>query len=305
VSNATASWRVFGTTATVVVTDKHGLAAARTAVEAELAAIDAACSRFRPDAELVRLNRAAGAPVTVGPLLMDAIETALHAARITGGLVDPTVGAAMDAIGYDRDLLAIAPDGPAIDPVPAPGWRTVNVDREHRAVWLAGGTRLDLGATAKAWAADRSARRASEAGGGGGVLVGLGGDMAVAGPPPPEGWAIGIADDHEDATAATTVSISSGGLATSSTTVRGWRRGGNPVHHIVDPASGLPARVVWRTVSVAAASCVDANAAATAAIVRGPNAPAWLEDSGLPARLVAADGSVVTTAAWPAEELVA
>jgi thiamine biosynthesis lipoprotein len=135
--------------------------------------------------------------------------------------------------------------------------------------------------------------------------VSLGGDIAVAGPAPAGGWPIGISDDHAAEASAATVAISEGGLATSSTTVRRWRRGGLPAHHIVDPATGLPAAVVWRTVSVAAASCVDANVAATAAIVRGDSAPAWLAAAGLPARLAAADGRVVTLGGWPREAVAA
>ena len=130
----------------------------------------------------------------------------------------------------------------------------------------------------------------------------LGGDVAVAGEAPPGGWAIGVGDDHAAAVSDATVSIAAGGLATSSTTVRRWRRGGRPVHHIVDPATGMPAREVWRTVTVSAASCVDANVASTAAVLRGEDAPDWLASLGLPARLVAADGRVVTVAGWPEAE---
>src|SRR5207244_11365866 len=97
-----------------------------------------------------------------------------------------------------------------------------------------------------------------------------------------------VADSHAAGPDAEgeTVSIASGGLATSSTTVRRWNRGDEQLHHVLDPATGRPAPVVWRTVSVAAASCVDANVAATAAIVRGERSPAWLGSAGLPARLV-------------------
>ena len=48
------------------------------------------------------------------------------------------------------------------------------------------------------------------------------------------------------------VALATGGLATSSTTVRRWRAGGAELHHIVDPRTGLPAAEVWRTVTVAA-----------------------------------------------------
>ena len=80
---------------------------------------------------------------------------------------------------------------------------------------------------------------------------------------------------------------------------------GGDAHHIVDPSTGAPAAEYWRTVSVAAATCVDANVASTAAIVMGAPARAWLDDAGLPARLVTAAGDVAVTGAWPAERAVA
>ena len=95
------------------------------------------------------------------------------------------------------------------------------------------------------------------------------------------------------------VSLTGGGLATSSTTVRRWERGPVALHHIVDPATGLPAASCWRTVSVAAATCVDANAAATASIVWGERAPEWLDRHRLPARLVGVDGRVGRVSGWP------
>jgi thiamine biosynthesis lipoprotein len=134
------------------------------------------------------------------------------------------------------------------------------------------------------------------------VLVSLGGDIAVAGPSPGDGWQVRVTDDHAAGPEAPgqTVSILSGGLATSSTTVRTWDAGGRRLHHIIDPATGAPARSCWRTVSVAAGSCVDANTASTAAIIRSEAAASWLDDAGLPARLVREDGTATTTAGWPA-----
>jgi thiamine biosynthesis lipoprotein len=182
------------------------------------------------------------------------------------------------------------------------GWRAVHVDRESQTVRIPPGAELDLGATAKALAADRAAKEVFRALGCG-VLVDLGGDISVAGPAPPGGWSIGISDDHreDEPHADETVSIGSGGLATSSTTVRQWTAGRQRCHHIVDPRTGASARVVWRTVSVAAGSCLDANAASTAAIVRGGGAPAWLGLLRLPSRLVRADGQVVRLCGWRRE----
>jgi thiamine biosynthesis lipoprotein len=90
-------------------------------------------------------------------------------------------------------------------------------------------------------------------------------------------------------------------MATSSTISRRWRRGGRLLHHVLDPRTCQPVKPVWRTVSVAAPSCVDANTQSTAALVRGLDAPARLRAEGLPARLVAADGAVCTLGGWPAE----
>ena len=297
-SRAVATWEALGSRVLVAVTHAGDLAAARAAVEAEVAAIDATCSRFSPDAELARVHAADGSAVTVSPLLAEAVGVALDAARRTGGLVDPTIGAALIAAGYDRDFDSLPGDAPARPAVAAPGWRSVRLDRRRRTLQLAPGTRLDLGATAKALAADRAAAAAAAAIAPHGVLVSLGGDIAVAGAPPAAGWPVGIADGHRDAAVGATVALHAGGLATSSTTQRRWRRDGHELHHVLDPRSGEPAPVVWRTVSVAARSCLEANTASTAALVLGAQAPAWLAGLGLPARLVAADGAVAGACGW-------
>ena len=303
----TAGWRALGTSVVVAVTDPSMLDAARDAVAAEVEALDAACSRFRTDSDLSRLNAAGGAPVLLGPLLAEAIHVALRAARLTDGDVDPTVGTCMEAIGYDADfasLPAVAPAAAA--PRPATGWNTVLVSGDAPLVTLPAGARLDLGATAKALGADRAARAAAAACGGG-VLVSLGGDIAIAGDGPSTGWPVRVTDDHASPAGAAgqLITLTSGGLATSSTTVRHWRRGGADVHHVVDPRTGEPASSPYRTVSVAAATCVDANTASTAALVRGARALAWLESTGLPARLVAEDGTVCHLNGWPAGAEVA
>lgn len=304
---ASADFRALGCLARLVVTDEDHLDACKYLLELELAEIDQACSRFREESELVALDRAEGRTVPVSPLLHEALSVALRAAELTDGDVDPTVGSAMDAIGYDRDFELVERDGRPVrlEVRPVPGWRLVRLDHVYGTVTMPAGTRLDLGATAKAWAADRAAAMLAAASGCG-VLVSLGGDTAVAGPPPPQGWRIRVQDvtGHPDEAPVgphTTVAIRGGGLATSGTSARRWRRGGQELHHIVDPRTGLPARTPWRTVTVAAASCADANTASTAAILRGADAPEWLSALRLPARLVAADGTVRTTPGWPGE----
>lgn len=299
----TTTFPVWGTTAFLMVTDERHMVTARGELDAELAAMGDACDRFRADSELSRLNAAGGRPRRVSALFAETLARALGVAEATDGAVDPTVGGALIAAGYDRDLEAVRAlgDTAAAAPVPAAGRHAVEIDGD--VVRLRRGAHLDLGAVAKALAADRAAARAARRTGCG-VLVGLGGDIAGCGPAPPGGWRIRVAEDHRSGPGARgqAVAIGGGGLATSSITVRRWWRGGRLQHHIIDPITGAPAGTCWRAVSVAAANCVDANAASTAAVVRGRGADVWLAEHGLPARLVGSDGAVVTVAGWPADE---
>ena len=299
-------WTALGTGARLVVTEDAGVEAARHAVETVLGAVDRACSRFRDDSELWALNRAGGRWMDVSPLLLEALGAAVWAAAVSGGAVDPTVGRALRIAGYDRDFAAIAAEGGPLRVrlLPAPGWRALELNERRSRARLAPGAELDLGSTPKALAADRAAAAARSAVGAGGTLVSLGGDVAVAGTPPDAGWPVLVAEDHDTPLDAEgpVVSITDGGLATSSTTVRRWARGGVELHHIIDPATGTPVRGPWRSATVAAASCLEANTAATAAIVMGAGAAGWLEERGLPARLVGEDGETVTVGGWPEEE---
>jgi thiamine biosynthesis lipoprotein len=303
VTVATDAFPALGTTAVVAVAEPDALDDARAILARELAAIDAAASRFSADSELTAVNLGAGGHVEVSPLLFEAVCVALDVASLTGGLVDPTVGANLRLAGYDRTFAELRlRDGRTVQasfPAVA-GWKTVATDRARRTVRVPEGVELDLGATAKALAADRASSAAAEATGCG-VLVSLGGDVAVAGEPPVGGWPIRIADDHAAPLdgPGPVVSILAGGLASSGTAVRRWTTSGGELHHIVDPRTGHQADTAWRTVSVAAESCVHANAASTAAIVLGDDALDWLCDAGLPARLVADDGTVATLNGWP------
>ena len=154
-----------------------------------------ACSRFRPDSELARSITPTAGRSRLSPLLAEAVAVALRAAELTGGDVDPTVGEAIVAAGYDRDFTLVPADGPALNLVvrAVPGWHQVRLDLGSRTLTMPPGIRLDLGATAKAWTADRAAARVA-ATLGTGVLVGLGGDISVAGPAPDGGWRIRVQD---------------------------------------------------------------------------------------------------------------
>jgi len=298
-----ADHRALGGSMRVVVTKPAALRAATAAVQQVVDAIDLAASRFRADSELSRINASPDRVTKVSPLLAQAIDTALRGAKVSGGAVDPTIGSAIKLAGYDSDFAEVPKDGVHLHLVEqrVPGWRALEFDRFSRTVLLPRGVQLDLGATAKALASDLAAKAASEAIGGAGVLVSLGGDIAVAGRPPSEGWSIQVSDDSgapiDDSQE--TVAITSGGIATSSTTVRRWTRGGVVLHHIIDPETGLPANSCWRVATVVAATCVDANIASTAAIVMGRSAVSWLEAHRLPARLVDLEGNVHRVAGWP------
>lgn len=301
---AVAERGALGTSARVAVWPPEHLDQALAAVDWVLSALDLAASRFRQDSEISWIHRGTGGLFMVSDGLGEAISVALEAARWTGGLVDPTVGGALISLGYDRDFDAIGPDrnrnAPPGPPRPVPGWQQVRLNGPL--LDLPAGVRLDLGATAKGLGSDRSARAAWSAGGqAGGVLVSLGGDIAVAGQPPADGWPILVADSpaQRGSSGPQLVRLAAGAVATSSTTCRRWRRGGRLLHHIVDPRTGLPADGPWQTVSASGLTCADANAAATAAIVGGDRAMDWLARAGVPARLVAHDGEVRYVAGWP------
>lgn len=304
-------WRAIGTSCEVVVSapDASDAEADHIADRAQQRAavlvveLDLACSRFRPDSELSRLRH--GTAVTISPMLAGALGAALRTARATRGLVDPTVLAAVTATGYDADLDVVRERGTLSDKVaaePAPGHWRITHDPARRMALIPHRVEIDLGASAKAWLADTIAARLVGEGivrDRAGVLVNLGGDLAAAGVAPGAGWRIRVDDDRAPGSEPVVISVRGGGVATSSTRRRTWRTGGRIRHHIVDPRTGETAPSTWQTVTVAARSCELANAAATAAIVLGEAAPAWLAGTGVHARLLHADASVVLVGDWP------
>lgn len=300
------AWHAIGTNVDVLVAGAS-VAPARAAVEAVLDEADRTYSRFRPDSELSGLLERPGRAVEVSPSLARAIEAALRGARLTDGIVDPTVGRVLRLAGYDTDFSELAQRGDsaahaAVRIEAVPGWRAVSWDPARRRLRIPSGVELDFGSTGKALVVDLAVAAASSAVGPGvGVLVSVGGDIATAGPAPGSGWRVLLAEDSQtppDGPGEVAV-LTDGALATSSTTVRRWRGDGVELHHLIDPRTGRPADGPWRTASVVAGSCVDANIAATAAIVLGKDAQAWLGGIGLPARLVSTTGEVVRLGGWP------
>jgi thiamine biosynthesis lipoprotein len=298
----------------VVVTEPSSLEEAVRLVGTMLDAVDLACSRFRHDSELALRREEIARSATVTPLLATLMESALAAARWTGGAVDPTLGNDLISLGYDIDFANLRPapaddppHGPTTRPQPlpmqdrTPGWQRITLD--GRFLTVPADILLDLGATAKAVAADLAAARiAVELGCG--VLVNLGGDIATNGPAPADGpaggrWQVLVQDGPHDP--AQQVGLPAGGaLTTSSTVKRRWMQGGAVQHHILDPRFGLPVQPVWRSASVAAPSALVANAFSTAAVVKGHAAVPWLRAEGVSARLIDQCGRPATTTDWPA-----
>ncbi|MEO6144479.1 MAG: FAD:protein FMN transferase [Dermatophilaceae bacterium] len=302
--HGTATWRALGTYVHLSTSDVAAVEPARQIARGLLEDVDRTCSRFRKDSDLVRANVGAGSWTAVDPLLVQAIEAAMDAAAQTDGLVDPTLGHALAAVGYDRDIALViaASTGPAGVPVPARvgAWREILLDPAGR-VRVPLGCALDLGATAKAWAADLIASSiAAESDST--VVISLGGDVAVAGP---GGWPVAVSEIVDDPAGAEIVHLPYGGLATSSTAARRWIRGGVIRHHLLDPLTGEPTQGPWRTATATGATCVAANTASTAAIVLGDRAVGWLNARDIPARLIDTEGRIVRTARWPDPEATA
>jgi thiamine biosynthesis lipoprotein len=300
----------FGSYGHVAVRRPRDLAPVLEHVQQVVADVDTTCSRFRDDSDLARANRRPGRWTTVDPLLVAAVEAACAAAEATGGLVHPLLGRPLVTLGYDRDFDELVRRGddtdqvPGTAPAPTPdtlAWQAIGLDPGGR-LRVPLGTALDLGATGKAWAADVAAY-VIEQELGVPALVSLGGDLRIAAP---DGgpWQVAVSEAPGQ-TPDTIVSITDGGLATSSTRVRRWTADGVERHHVVDPRTGQPAAEVWRTVTAVAPTAADANTATTASVVLGHEASGWLVARDVPARLVAANGTVVRCCGWPADAVPA
>lgn len=295
------TFRALGTDVHVSVRDPRDLRLATALARTVLRDVDEVCSRFRDDSDLAAVNRNPGEWVPVDPLLVSAVTVACQAARATDGLVNPLLGRSLVHLGYDRDFTLLREVDGECGPSPSPHrnlWHDIGLDPDG-AVRIPPNTALDLGATGKAWAADLIAV-AHEEELRGASLVSVGGDLRISAASN-RPWAVAVSE-RPGTPAEALVTLASGAMATSSTRVRRWSRRGVERHHLLDPRTGLSAHEVWRTVTATGDTCAAANTASTAAIVLGDEAPAWLRDHGVTARLVAYDGSLVTVGGWPARQ---
>jgi thiamine biosynthesis lipoprotein len=231
--------------------------------------VDKTLTRFHPGSELMYLNVRPATPVRVSSLLWDALTVALHAAQEIEGRYDPTIFDALLAAGYDRDFdeIATVGDAPEMPELPRYTWRDIARDPITRTVTLPPGLHLDLGGTAKGWAATYAAGMLASLGP---CLVDAGGDLAVRGAPPGlDGWSVGVAaPDNEDKLLAHLV-VKDCGVATSGVDYRRWRRGGVEQHHIIDPRTQRPAATDLRTATVIAPDATQADLYALVVMLLG------------------------------------
>jgi thiamine biosynthesis lipoprotein len=240
--------------------------------------LEHAWSRFQPDSELNRLHQRCGEWVRVSHDLFVALRWCERLHEETEGRFDPTIRSALEQWGYDRTFKEIDPSAPAPAYVePSPGLGGLQLDREAQAVFLPANVRIDLGGIGKGLAADiLSAELLSM--GARGAYVCMGGDIAVAGDVPDDGWMVPLHHPRTDEPF-DTHPLRDGGLVMSSTTVRRWRRGdGTEAHHLIDPRTGAPADTDVIAVAVAAYSAARAEALSKAAIIAGSTAAAELLD---------------------------
>ncbi len=297
----TISWRDWSCSVWVTVQEATAddIDRAAAAVRGVMAEVEHSANRFDPRSDISRINTNAGRMIPVRPLTLELVEVALDAARTTGGACDPTIGGALIAAGYDADIdIVRARMGRPVQSLPALGWESVRVDHDFNLVGVRSSGRLDLGATAKAWTADRAATRAAAATGRP-TLVSLGGDLAVANTGTGVGRTWHVEVGEREGEAEERVDLTHGAITTSSTRGRRWATPAGDRHHVIDPRTGTCAEGPWRTCSVWAPTAVTANAASTAALVLGEDAVEWLSTRGYAARLVDQEGHVTRVGGWP------
>jgi len=257
-------------------------------------------SRFLPDSELCRINAAGGRPVRVSADTAQIVGRSVDAWRLTGGLFDPTVLAAVESAGYDRTFEDLDPDSPVGPVGPAPGCEGIEVceDESGHTVRLPRDVRLDLGGIGKGYAADQLVHELRRWGAEG-ACVNLGGDVRVSGRSPSgAGWSVGIADPFRDGFDMSVLAVAEGAVATSSRLRRRWLRGDQEMHHLIDPRTGEPARSTLVAVTVTAAEAHWAEIMAKSALVAGRETGSQLLDAhGLSALLVTHTGDVIRVGA--------
>jgi len=289
--------------ATQVTTIGGPPGAARDA-EPRLRALERAWSRFIDTSDITRVNTRPDTWVPVEHDTIRLIDTMCLASTATGGRYDPTRLHQLLSLGYtasidDPQRFTIAVERPSEGLTV----HDIEIDRSARAVRVPGGLSLDPGGIGKGLAADMVVVELLEQGVDG-ALVSIGGDIAASGAAPAElGWLIAVDDPHRPGTTTTTLAVSDGGIATSSTRSRRWIDHGREHHHVIDPTTGSDSDTDLAAVTVVANAGWLAEAHATAAILCGTaGAVDYLNGRGLAGVAIAADGSVTSTAGLGVEQ---
>jgi thiamine biosynthesis lipoprotein len=249
-------------------------------VRAWLENYDRRLSRFRPDSELSLLNGDLREAVPASPLLRAAVGAAVWAARVTDGLVDPTLVGALEAVGYDRSragrkpasltaALSAAPERHPAKPDPRAGWGLVEIDDAAGLIRRPVGLRLDNGGTGKGLAADSAAELLC---GYSRFLIDCGGDIRVGGPDAvARPYSIGVQDPLSHRRPFT-LRLGQGAVATSGIDTRIWQRAdGSYAHHVLDPSTGRPAWTGLVGVTALGPSALAAETSAKQALLSGPS----------------------------------
>lgn len=272
------------------------------ATERFFAQTEGRLSRFRPDSELSRCNRAAGQPFQASSVFFDLVENALAWRDQTGGIFDPAILNALMAHGYDRPFSAIemaqgnAEDADAGDDAAGELSETAHrVDSSGirlgpgQQILLPAGLGLDLGGIAKGWTIQQAAHRL---GMWGPCLVDAGGDIACTGAPPTGPWVVTVADPVVEELHIAVLNLANEAVATSSRAYRQWMHAGKPAHHLIDPRTGAPAQTNLVSVTVIASRLPDAEIHAKCALILGEtDGLAYLnERPGISAIVVTSDG---------------
>jgi len=278
------TWRAMGCEVSIQLETEADGYALLSAVPAQVEAIEARLSRFRPYSELMQFNAQAGDWVAVSEVLFENLNAAKQAARITDGAFNPLVLPAMLANGYNRTFdTLVAPE--TNTPIPAADWHTIELRLKTREARIPVGSAVDLGGIAKGWTA---ARIADELSAYGACLVNFGGDLVARGAPHNlSGWAVTLADPFEH-TPLVTLWLRDASLVTSGIDFRHWfAQDGSPRHHIVDPRTGRSAETDVLTVSIHHPNATTAEAFAKAVLLRGAeDGLNWLQSQWNAAGLV-------------------
>jgi FAD:protein FMN transferase len=267
----------------------------------ELERLERAWSRFDPTSELCALNASPEWTIAVTPRLMTALVAAQQAWRETAGHFDPTVLDALEAAGYNVTFAALPRSGPLLASGPVAGLGAVVVDRAGLAITRPPGLRIDLGGIGKGLAADLLAEGIVERGARC-ACVSLGGDVRAAGLPlDGQPWLVPVEDPFDELVIARAVPLTDGAVVTSTRLLRSWERGGQPQHHLINPATGRPAWTGVAAVVVRDNTAARAETFAKAALIAGPRAGLELLDGACLEAWVHLDDQTVVSSSTAGE----